>query len=590
MMHLFGVPAIFLVLCSCSFKSNAAATLEPDAVLLNGKIITVDPKDSTAEAVAIKDGKIVAIGSNAEIKKLIGSHVRVIDLNGSTATPGLIDSHCHFSGTDMLYVVDLQYPQVKSIGDVLEKIKSALATLKPGEWVRGRGWDEGKLAELRYINASDLDRVSPNNPVWITQTMGHYGTANSYALKLANIIKTTADPPAGTIERAPDGIPTGVLKESAQSLVTRLIPPLTPEQQRNGLIKIIQEFNKEGMTGVKDPGIGTQKWEQYLGLLADNKLDVRVFALWGTGKTIEAAEDLVKRIAPFTKPYISTGDGRLVSGGVKIFMDGSGGARTAWLYNEWNRNSTEVDKGNVGYPVVDPEIFRRQVMIFNNAGLHVSTHAIGDRAIDWVVDSYAAALQGHPVKGLRHGIIHCNIPTDHAISVMADLQKRFDAGYPEAQSTFTWWIGDTYAGNFGPQRSLRLMPFKTYLSRGMIWGGGSDFNVTPFPARYGIWASMERKPLQGSYGANPFGTEESIDVHNALRSYTVWSARQLFMENKIGSIELGKYADIAVWDRDIYTVPADQVKDMKCRMTLLAGRIVYAAPESGVRVQPPNVQ
>ncbi len=161
---------------------------------------------------------------------------------------------------------------------------------------------------------------------------------------------------------------------------------------------------------------------------------------------------------------------------------------------------------------------------------------------------------------------------------MAELQKGFDAGYPEAQSTFTWWIGDTYAGNFGPQRSLRLMPLHTYLHKGMVWGGGSDFNVTPFPARYGLWASMARTPLRGSYGANPFGTEEAIDVHNALRSYTIWNAHQLFMEGKIGSIELGKYADIAIWDRDLYTVPPDQIRDMKCRITLLAGRVVYMAP------------
>ncbi len=577
--------ALLPVLCSCGYRFVTAATLEPDTVLINGKIITVDPKDATAEALAIKDGKIVAIGSNAGIKKMISWNVQVIDLAGSTATPGLIDSHCHFSGADMLYELDLQYPQVKSVGDVLDKIKSAVATLRPREWVRGRGWDEGKLAELRYIYASDLDRVSPNNPVWITQTMGHYGTANSCAMKLANIAKATPNPAEGTIDRSPDGNPTGVLKESAQSLVTRLIPPLTMEQQRNGLIKIIQEFNKEGMTAVKDPGIEMQKWEQYMSLLSDGKLDVRVFVLWSTGRTVDDAQDLVRRVGAFTKPYISTGDGRLVSGGIKMYMDGSGGARTAWLYNDWNKDSTGTDKGNTGYPVTDPEIFRRQVMIFNSAGLHVSTHAIGDRAIDWVVDSYAAALQEHPVRGLRHGIIHCNIPTDHAIDVLADLQKRFDAGYPEAQSTFTWWIGDTYAGNFGPQRSLRLMPFKTYLKRGMIWGGGSDFNVTPFPARYGIWASVERKPLRGSYGTNPFGTEESIDVHNALRSYTVWNARQLFMENRIGSIELGKLADIAVWDRDLYTIPTSKIKDMKCRMTMLGGRIVYQSPEGVVKAR-----
>jgi len=150
--------------------------------------------------------------------------------------------------------------------------------------------------------------------------------------------------------------------------------------------------------------------------------------------------------------------------------------------------------------------------LFHQAGVHVGTHAIGDRAIDWVVDTYAEVLKEKPTRGLRHSIIHCNLPTDHAIAVMASLQKQYDAGYPEAQAPFMWWIGDTYAGNFGPQRSQRLEPFKTWLAKGVQWGGGSDYDVTPFPARYGIWASIERETLKGVYGKNPFGTAEAIDV------------------------------------------------------------------------------
>lgn len=560
------------------FIAGAGKEFQADLVLINGSILTVDANDSVAEALAIHGSRIIAVGSNADIKKVIGKDTKVLDLHGMAATPGLIDSHCHFSGTAMLFELDLGYPAVKRIDDVLEKVKAAVAASKPGEWIRGGGWDEGKLAELRYIYASDLDRVAPDNPVWLTQTMGHYGSANSYALKLAGISKGTADPPAGTIDRYPDGTPTGVLKESAQSLVGRLVPGFTREQEGNGLRKIIEEFNKEGMTAVKDPGISLSKWESYQRLEARGELKVRVFALWGTGKTVKEAEDLIRRIGPFTKPYISTGDDNLISGGVKLYMDGSGGARTAWLYKEWNKNSKEIDQGNYGYPVIDPDTFRQIVRLFNDAGLHMSTHAIGDRAIDWVLDSYAQALEKKPTRGLRHGIIHCNIPTDRAIDIIAEMQKKLDSGYPEAQSTFTWWIGDTYAGNFGPERSLRLMPFKTYLNRGIIWSGGSDFNVTPFAARYGIWASIARKPLKAAYGANPFGSKESIDVHSALRSYTMWAARQMFLENKVGSLQPGKYADIAIWDGNFYTVKTDEIKDLKCRMTLFGGKVVYQAP------------
>jgi predicted amidohydrolase YtcJ len=159
----------------------------------------------------------------------------------------------------------------------------------------------------------------------------------------------------------------------------------------------------------------------------------------------------------------------------------------------------------------------------------VGVHAIGDRAIDWVVDSYADALAANPATGRRHSIIHANIPTVHALDVMAELQRRYDAGYPEASAPFMWWIGDTYAGNFGRDRAGRLMPFQTYLRRGIRWAGASDYFVTPLPARYGLWASVARETLLGTYGKTPWGTAESIGVRDALRSYTIWAARQLFL-------------------------------------------------------------
>jgi len=581
---------LFLAATALSFlrparseKISQTTAQAADIVLLNGKIITVDAKDSIAQAVAIAGGKIVAVGSNDAVKSRVGASTRVIDLHGRTATPGLIDTHLHFDGTSLLYELDLSYPAVKSINDVLAKIKEKVATLKLGEWVRGRGWDEGKLAELRYIYASDLDRVSPNNPVYLTHTTGHYAATNSYALKLAGVTKDTANPRAGTIDRHADGTPSGVLKEGATGLVGRLVPRSTAEQQRNGLVKMVEELNKEGMTAVKDPQIGAGKWDQYKELLSQDKLTVRTFILWQQPRSVEAAQQLIDRVGSFTKPY--QGDGRLISGGVKIHLDGSGGARTAWMYQDWNKNFKEKDTGNVGYPTLEPETFRQMVRLFHQAGIHVSTHAIGDRGIDWTIDTYAEVLKEKPTRGLRHAISHCNTPTDHAINLMAELQKKYDAGYPEAQSTFLWWLGDNYAGNLGPERSLRLMPFKTYLNKGILWGGGSDYSVTPFAARYGIWASISRKPLQGSYGPNPFGSAEAIDVHSALRSYTIWAARQLFLEDKIGSIEVGKEADIAVWDRDLYRIPTDQIKEMKCELTLFGGRIVHQAAGSPITMR-----
>jgi len=202
--------------------------------------------------------------------------------------------------------------------------------------------------------------------------------------------------------------------------------------------------------------------------------------------------------------------------------------------------------------------------------------------MDWVVETYALVEQEQPHPGLRHSIIHANLPTPHALELMANLQKNYDAGYPEMQPEFLWWIGDIYAASYGPKRGQLLEPLKTLRSRGILWSGGSDYFVTPVAARYGLWASIARQTAKGTYGLHPFGIEESVDIHTALRSYTAWGARQMFLENKIGTLEAGKRADIAVWDRDLYAVPTDQIKDLKCLMTLLDGEVVYAAPASPV--------
>jgi predicted amidohydrolase YtcJ len=357
--------------------------------------------------------------------------------------------------------------------------------------------------------------------------------------------------------------------------VLALIPPPTAQQQRNGILKSIDELHREGVTAVKDPAIGRPEWDAYRALQIDGKLAEHVCVLWYAGNTLASAEGALTSIMNAPRPPQSLGDGRLLSCGAKIFMDGSGGARTAWLSQEWHKNSTGIDHGNVGYPATDPEVFRQMVRLFHRAGVHVGTHAIGDRAIDWVVDTYAQVLGETPTVGLRHSIIHANIPSDHAIKTMAELEKRYDAAYPEAQAPFMWWLGDTYAGNFGPERSVRLVPLNTFLKNGIHWGGGSDYPVTPLAARYGLWASVERETLKGTYGAHPFGTAESVDIHAALRSYTAWGARQLFLEDRIGSLEVGKDADIAVWDRDMYTVPAHELQNMKCTMTLLHGQVVF---------------
>lgn len=568
--------------------SMAAQTPAADLILLHGHILTVDAKDSAVQALAIRQGTIVKAGTDDEILKFAGNArgVHVIDLHGNTATPGLIDTHAHIAngGVDELYGVELS--DAASMADVLARVKAKVAKAKPGEWITGSGWDEGKLAERRYITAADLDTVAPNNPVWLMHTTGHYGVANSLALKLAHITAATHDPVAGTIDRDSHGNPTGVLKEeSAMDPVFRLIPPTTPGQMREGILHIQHTLLSEGMTAVKDPDIEQIHWDAYKSLLQQGQLKERICVLWHAGATMDTARKALTEIQAAPRLPASLGDERLLSCGAKIYMDGSGGGRTGWVYDDWLRNgrtpdTTSAGAANRGYPQTDPAAYREMVRLFHQNRVPVGTHAVGDRAMDWVVDTYALVEQEQPHPGLRHSIIHANLPTPHALDIMANLQKKYDAGYPEMQPGFMWWIGDIYAGNYGPKRDQRLEPLKTLLSRGILWSGGSDYSVTPLAARYGLWASVARQTAKGTYGAQPFGTAEAVDIHTALRSYTAWGARQMFLENKIGTLEAGKKADIAIWDRDLYAVPSDQIKNLKCLMTLVNGEVVYTSPNS----------
>jgi predicted amidohydrolase YtcJ len=346
------------------------------------------------------------------------------------------------------------------------------------------------------------------------------------------------------------------------------------------------------MTGVKDPDVQQIHWDAYKSLLDQGRLKERICVLWHAGSTMESARKALAEVNSVPRLPATLGGDRLLSCGVKMYMDGSGGARTGWVYDDWLRNGATPDTtsggaGNRGYPQIDPAVYQEMVRLFHTNGVPVGTHAVGDRAMDWVVDTYALVEKEQPKPGLRHSIIHANLPTPHALDVMASLQKKYDGGYPEMQAEFLWWIGDIYAGNYGPKRGQGLEPFKTLYQRGILWSGGSDYSVTPLAARYGLWAAVARQTAKGTYGMNPFGKAEAIDIHTALRSYTAWGSRQMFLEKKIGSLEVGNRADIAIWDRDLYTVPTEQIKEMKCLMTLIDGEVVYSAAGSPVKVSGP---
>jgi predicted amidohydrolase YtcJ len=576
------VNRLFAALLLFSPGPTLAQSAQADLILIHGEVLTVDANDMVAQAIAVRRGLILKVGTDAEVQAVAAPNARIIDLEGHTATPGLIDTHAHIAdgGVDELFGIKLS--DATSVAAIVARVKAKVQLAKAGDWITGAGWDEGKLSEHRYPTAADLDAVAPDNPVWLIHTTGHYGVANSLAMKLAAIGAATPDPPASTIDRDVEGRPTGVFKEdAAMALITRLIPETTPAQMRAGILYVQDVLHSEGMTAVKDPDIFQIHWHAYQALLAAGQLKERICVLWDAGTTMASARHALQEINRVPRLPASLGDGRLLSCGVKLFMDGSGGARTGWMWQPWVRGGKTADltqdgKANAGYPHMNPDTYRKIVLLFQKSGVPVGTHAVGDRAMDWVVDSYALAEKRFPHPGLRHAIIHANLPTSHALDAMAAMQSQYDAGYPEMQAEFLWWIGTIYADNYGPGRDARLIPLKTLQQRGILWSGGSDYSVTPLPARFGLWASIAR---QTSAGRTPFGSAESVDSHTALRSYTAWGARQMFMEDQIGTLETGKRADIAIWDRNIYTIPTADIKDMKCLMTLLDGEVVYRSAD-----------
>lgn len=501
-----------LALSACG--ERVADPNDPDLLLINGNIITMDDDESIVEAVSIRGNKIVAIGTTSKVKGFAGPDTQIIDLGGLTVTPGLIDVHNHFAwgAADAAFTLNLSYPTVEGIKDVLALIESEVEGRDTNEWIIGSEWDAGKFDERRDITATDLDPISPDNPVWLLHTSAHYGVANSRALALANITSETADPDGGIIVRDEAGDPTGILTDRAMNLIHDITPPYTVRHFDEATTQLVSQLSAEGITTIKDPEIDERHWKAYRRVQSRGDLTVRVFVLWRAPDTIDDAEALRKRISPFTDPQKGSGDDQLISGGVKIYIDGSGTARTAWVYDDWNRNLTETDEGNFGLTYLEPDILFEQIRLFHKAGIHLGVHAIGDRAIDFTMDAYDKVLYETPNYGLRHSIIHCNIPTDHAMDLMFKLQNSYDAGYPEVQPAFLWWIGDAYAANFGIKRNSRVLPLKTFLDRGIKWAASSDYNVAPFAPRYGLWASVARQTLFGTYGDHPWGTAESISV------------------------------------------------------------------------------
>ena len=482
-----------------------------DLVLRHGVVLTVDAKDSVAQAIAVRDGRIVAVGTDSDMTRLIGPGTKVVDLAGRTVTPGLIDTHIHLleGVTGSMYKVVLT--SAASVAEVLDKVKARAETTPAGDWVEGNGWNEGVIAEHRAPTLAELDAISAGHPVFLENVTHHYAMVNSAGLAKLGIDAATKSPDGGTIVHDADGKPTGVLKEKANSDAIAAIPAKTKEQLRKGIQAALDQIHAEGLTGVKDI-VDPDTWAAYLSYTKAGGLTAHVCPLMWVGYPLPA-EAALEAIQKGRADSAAVQGGDLTICGAKILLDGSAMGRTAWRNEDYpvDPHRPDVPLGR-GYAIVEPAQYMAMVKLFNAAGVSVGTHAIGDRAIDLAVDSYAEALKEHPQTGLRHSIIHVHEPSEHALDVMQELQKKYDAGYPEVQGGFLYFLGDSLPAAFGPEQSQHVMPFATYRKRDIIFAGGSDFPVTPFPPRFGLWASVAREPFEGRPSARILSEPRSLSM------------------------------------------------------------------------------
>lgn len=541
-----------------------ARELGADTVYRNGCIIPVDEDDSVVEALAVKYGSVAYVGSNGGVESYIGEGTEVVDLEGRCVTPGLISTHEHFLryGLNALFGIDLWYPNVKSIDDIVKAVEKKVAETPKGDWVFGYGWDENLLEEKRFPNRWDLDKVSPDNPVYLGRVY-QMVAANSLAIELAGVNKDTPDPEYGKIFKDVNGEPTGVfhtILPSANPFVD-MMPKITTERKEEAIIRACHDYNSEGMTLIVDATVGAVEPDDlvaYRNVHMRDELTARIYALYGFVRTVEQAKETIKN-------HTTHGDDMFKLGGIKLSLDGGVVPRSGFFYDPY-----VDDPDNYGRTKWEKDDLMEAVRLLHDAGFQTCTHTIGDRAIDWVLDCIENAQTLNPRPDPRHQIIHIYYPTPEAIDRVRDLGIMVNV-----QSTFIHFEGDIYVKNLGEGRGECVKPLKTFIEKGIPVGNSQDYPSGPMPARIGLWAAVTRETFSGQV----ICPEERLTVQEALRTYTIMPAKHVFMEDKIGSLEPGKYADMVIWDKNLYTCPTDDLKELKVLKTILNGKIVYERKE-----------
>jgi predicted amidohydrolase YtcJ len=521
-----------------------------DMVVTGARIYTLNAEKPAATAIAVKDGKVLAVGENVE--PYIGPSTRRIDAKGAAIIPGLIDSHVHMRNFgDSLEILDLR--STKSAGEIAEMVRRAAAGHKPGEWIRGRSWDQTAWPSRQFPSDGLLSEAAPGNPVYLTRVDGHAAWVNRKALEMADVNAATPDPPGGRILRGPGGAPTGVLIDRAQALVSRHIPADEAEQVMRKIARAAQECARLGLTSVHDAGVSELELAAYRRLIAEHKLPVRIYAMIG-GE------------GPLWRDYLKrgpeTGD-RLTVRSIKLMSDGALGSRGAALLAPYSD-----DPGNTGLLILQKSDIERVARDAAAHGFQVNTHAIGDRANRTVLEAYAAALKGKNDRRFRveHAQVVAldDIPLFAKYSVIASMQAT------HATSDMRW-----AEARVGPERIQGAYAWRKFLSLGVPIANGSDFPVEEPNPLWGFYAAVTRQDQAGS-PAGGWMPGQRMTREEALKSWTVSGAYAAFEEKAKGSLEPGKVADFVMLSRDIMTIPAGEIPATRVKMTVAGGEIVFS--------------
>jgi len=534
-----------------------SANSAPDLILIQGVIYTGDATHPRVEAVAIRDGNIVATGTTQEVRALAVAATQVVDLEGRFAMPGFNDAHSHLgSAGQAKFTVNLD--GAASIAELQQRIRARLKDYAPGEWITGRGWDHTLWHPAKFPTRQDLDAVSTTHPMIFSRVDGHVAIANSLALQMAGITRDTKDPTAGKIERGANGDPTGMLEEdAAMSLVLRKIPRISGAQRRRGIELVLAELAENGVTSAQD----NSAWDDFLvyrELKREGKLTARITE-WLPFDAPLAELEAKRRDAGTTDPWLKTGM-------LKAFMDGALGGRTAAMEAPYSD-----DPSTRGILRVQPDELNRMAIERDKAGFQMGYHAIGDLANKVALDAFAAVVAANGPRDRRDRVEHAQIVAPGDFERFANLHV-IASMQPSHETTDMRWA----EARIGPERSKGAYAWRTMLNRGVRLAFGTDYPVEEVNPMRGLHACVTRQLPDGT---PPGGWEpqEKISLDECIAAYTTGSAYAEFEEGKKGQIVAGQYADILVLSDDLTKVAPGKILSVKVLQTYAGGKLVYNA-------------